>query len=181
MESEVEDLSVIEKQLQEVSKAIAKLLTVNSYTIAVAESCTGGMLSSILTDIPGSSDYFQMGLVVYSNQSKIQMVGVNYKNLHQYGAVSKEIAYELALGVKKIANTTIGVGITGIAGPTGGSEDKPLGTVYIGTVLNEDAKINKYIINEGDRGYRKRQFTLLALKMLLELLRSKSYFKLELS
>ena len=168
----------LETQQLDVAKACAKLFTLQNLTVSVAESCTGGRLSSILTDIPGSSEYYKMGMVVYSNQAKIQFVGVNHEIIHQHGAISKQTAYELAAGIKKLANTNIGIGITGIAGPTGGSPEKPVGTVYIGVVIDDEAKINKYIFS-GNRAQNKRQFTLAALNMILEMLRSKSYFKLE--
>jgi PncC family amidohydrolase len=170
----------LEDQQHAVAKACAKLFTLQNLTVSVAESCTGGMLSSVLTDIPGSSDYYKMGMVVYSNQAKIQFVGVNHEIIHQHGAISKETAYELAIGIKKLANTNIGIGVTGIAGPTGGSLEKPIGTVYIGVIFDEEAKINKYVFS-GDRAQNKREFTLAALKMVLEMLRSKSYFKLEIA
>mgnify|MGYP001767206025 CR=1 FL=1 len=112
------------------AKEINYLLKSQNKTIAVAESCTGGLVSKILTDIPGSSDYFLLGIVAYSNAAKIKLLSIPKSLLSKYGAVSKPIAEKLALNVRKLAKTDFGIGITGIAGPSGGSKEKPVGTVY---------------------------------------------------
>lgn len=108
-----------------------KLKSLNK-TISVAESCTGGLLSKMLTDMSGSSSYFKGGFIVYDNTWKIQELGVNPDTINSYGAVSEETAKEMIAGLLKKTNTDLGVSITGIAGPTGGSEDKPVGTVFVG-------------------------------------------------
>jgi nicotinamide-nucleotide amidase len=110
---------------------VAKLLLEKRLTIAVAESCTGGLLCNSLTNISGSSKYFKLGLVLYSNQQKSKILKINEKEIETYGAVSKKISLALANKVKEMANTDIGVATTGIAGPTGATKDKPVGTVFI--------------------------------------------------
>ena len=111
--------------------AVGKLLISKKKTIAVAESCTGGLLSGRITDVSGSSNYFVLGLVAYSNLVKIARLGVDEKVLMKSGAVSKEVACQMASGVRLLAGTDIGIGITGIAGPTGKTRNKPVGLVYI--------------------------------------------------
>lgn len=117
-----------EKTLEEI---IAEALTEKRLTIAVAESCTGGLIANRLTDVPGSSVYFERGLVTYSNEAKIQLLGVPPEIIEQHGAVSEETARLMAKGVRRIAKTALGLSSTGIAGPTGGSKEKPVGTVYV--------------------------------------------------
>jgi nicotinamide-nucleotide amidase len=110
---------------------VGGLLAKKRLTISVAESCTGGLLSSRITDVSGSSKYFPMGLVAYSNQVKVARLGVDEKVLMKYGAVSKEVACQMASGIKFLAGTDVGIGITGIAGPDGAAKNKPVGLVYI--------------------------------------------------
>jgi nicotinamide-nucleotide amidase len=113
-------------------EVVGSLLAERRYTIAAAESCTGGLLTSRLTDVPGSSAYVDRSAIVYSNESKVEWLGVGSDLLGTHGAVSEPVAEAMAAGVRTRANTTIGVGITGIAGPTGGTPDKPVGLVVIG-------------------------------------------------
>jgi nicotinamide-nucleotide amidase len=103
--------------------------------VATAESCTGGMIISMLTDIPGSSSMVDRGFVTYSNEAKIEMVGVSADTLEEYGAVSAETAHEMAAGALKNSRASIALAVTGIAGPDGGSEEKPVGLVWFGMAL----------------------------------------------
>ncbi len=117
---------------EELEGAIGRLLTERGLTIAVAESCTGGLITDRITNVGGSSTYFERGVVAYSNKSKIELLGIPEELIKTHGAVSKEVAEAMATGVRRIARTDIGLSTTGIAGPTGGSEEKPVGRVWIG-------------------------------------------------
>jgi len=146
-------------------QACGMLLSEKHLTIAIAESCSGGLLSHRLTNVPGSSSYFYRGYVVYSNQAKIEDIGVPSSLLAQHGAVSEEVAHALAVGVRKNSNTDIGIGITGIAGPSGGSEQKPVGLVYIGISNSQHTQVKKYLFS-GDREVIKTLSTQSALTQL---------------
>jgi nicotinamide-nucleotide amidase len=111
--------------------AVAELLIANRLTVAAAESCTGGLVSKLLTDVPGSSAYIKQGYVVYANEAKISVLGVCAETIDQHGAVSEQTAAEMAAGVRELAGSDFGIGVTGIAGPTGGTPDKPVGLTYI--------------------------------------------------
>ncbi len=144
---------------------VGKLLAGRGLTVSCAESCTGGLLTSRLTDVPGSSAYVKGSVVSYSNEIKELLVGVRAFTLQQHGAVSPQTAGEMAEGIRRAIGTQIGVGITGIAGPDGGTAEKPVGLVYIavagdgGTVLQE----NHF---SGSRSEIKRQSTDKALEMI---------------
>ena len=114
------------------AKHLSELLVSKGLTISVAESCTGGSLSSSLTSISGASSYFNCGFITYSNQSKIDMLGVNPESIKMYGAVSEKVAHEMVTGAGQKSNSNLAVSITGIAGPSGGSASKPVGMVCIG-------------------------------------------------
>jgi PncC family amidohydrolase len=116
---------------------VGKILRKRKMTIAVAESCTGGLLSSRITDSSGSSDYFIVGIVAYSNKIKENILGVSPGLLQKYGAVSKQVALEMAKGARLLANADIGIGVTGIAGPGGATKSKPVGLVYIALVMDK--------------------------------------------
>ena len=115
--------------------------------IATAESCTGGLLASRLTDISGVSSVFEMGVVSYSNRIKTELLGVSKELLDSVGAVSEEVAKEMSKGVCKRADADLGVGITGIAGPTGGSPEKPVGTVWISFYLKSSGENPAFLLN----------------------------------
>lgn len=133
---------------------VGKLLSENKQTIALAESCTGGLIGNRITDIPGSSDYFTGGIVVYSNQAKINQLQVKEKTLAKYGAVSKETAKEMAENIRRIMNSDLGISVTGIAGPGGGTKEKPVGTVYIGLAAETNTEIQKLNLS-GNREWNK--------------------------
>jgi PncC family amidohydrolase len=117
-----------EKKLEEV---VGELLKEGGYTLSVAESCSGGLLAKLITDIPGSSAYFIGGVVAYSNEAKKALLGVSDKTLQRFGAVSKETAREMALGALERFSSDMAVAVTGVAGPGGGSPEKPVGTVFL--------------------------------------------------
>jgi len=119
------------------SEEIAKILIKNDLTIATTESCTGGLLSSKLTDISGSSAFVHLNFVTYSNEAKQKILGVRKETLENFGAVSEDCAYEMAKGLHKVTGADICVSTTGIAGPTGGSENKPVGLMF-STIYTKD-------------------------------------------
>lgn len=125
-------------------------LSVTGYTLAVAESCTGGLIAERLTEVPGSSSYFMEGAIVYSNEAKTRTLGVSKKLLREHGAVSAEVAEAMAEGVRKRAGTDFGLSVTGIAGPSGGTDEKPVGLVYIALASELRTEHRKLMI-PGDR------------------------------
>ncbi len=127
-------------------KKIAELLFKKGLKIATVESCTGGLLSSRLTDVSGSSEFIHLNLVTYSNEAKHKMLGVKEETLKNYGAVSEECAYEMALGLQKLTGADICVSTTGIAGPTGGSEEKPVGLMYSAIYTKEKSETYKVLL-----------------------------------
>ncbi|PKM50644.1 MAG: competence/damage-inducible protein A [Firmicutes bacterium HGW-Firmicutes-7] len=129
-----------EKELEEI---IVEILSKNNNTIAIAESCTGGLLSSTLINCSGVSEVFKEGLITYSNESKVRELGVDKNVIDLYGAVSKQVVEQMAIGIKNRAKTDIGIAISGIAGPTGGTEEKPVGLVYIAITYKNETFIKK--------------------------------------
>jgi nicotinamide-nucleotide amidase len=136
-----------EKELEDV---VGKLLSERKLTIAVAESCTGGLIADRITNVSGSSEYFERGIIAYSNKSKVEELGVPLELISQHGAVSREVAEAMALGIRTTSNTDIGIAITGIAGPTGGSLEKPIGLVWIGYSDKNETFAMQFIFN-GER------------------------------
>jgi nicotinamide-nucleotide amidase len=123
---------------------IIKVFSEKDVKIAVAESCTGGFVSHMLTNISGASMVFERGIVCYSNNAKITLLGVSAKTIEQYGAVSEEVVEQLAYNIRKNSDVDIGIGISGIAGPTGGTPEKPVGTVFIGFSTENETIIRNY-------------------------------------
>lgn len=148
---------------------IHKLLIKRQKTLAVAESCTGGLVSNLLTRISGSSRYFILGIVVYSNQSKERILGVPRKIIARKGAVSKEAAAYMAERIRVIAKTNFGLGITGIAGPTGATLKKPVGTVFI-AIDAKNKKICKNFHFTGSRNVVRKKAALKSLALLKKML-----------
>jgi nicotinamide-nucleotide amidase len=126
---------------------VLKLLIENNLTLSLAESCTGGLIGSRLTDVPGASASLMCGIISYSNESKIKILGVKESTINSYGAVSSQTAEEMAAGAKRINGTDIGLSITGIAGPDGGSEEKPVGLCYIGIAIGDKVTAHKLLFN----------------------------------
>lgn len=150
------------RNLEEVA---AELLLKNNVTIATAESCTGGMISAKLTDIPGISKIFNRGIVSYSNESKIENLGVKRETLEKYGAVSRETAIEMAEGIRNVAGTDLGLSVTGIAGPDGGTEEKPVGLVYAALADKSGVQVKELRLS-GTRGRIRRVTCLHAFDMI---------------
>ena len=149
---------------------VGELLRARHATIAVAESCTGGLLASRLTDVPGSSDYVERGAVCYSNRAKTEWLGVTEALLARHGAVSEQVAEAMAAGIRSRAGVTVGVGVTGIAGPGGGTAEKPVGTVAIAVQTDDDARVRTFQFT-GGREMVKFQASQAALNLVRLLLR----------
>jgi nicotinamide-nucleotide amidase len=151
-----------ERTLEE---SAGSLLVQKKKTVGIAESCTGGLVANLLTNVPGSSLYFKQGIVAYSNQAKIEMLGVDGASLKKFGAVSREVAREMAEGCKRISAVDFALGITGIAGPGGSSPKKPVGLVYIAVATPKETTVQeKHFI--GQRGQIKEQAANCAIDML---------------
>ena len=148
---------------------LGNLLREKKFTISCAESCTGGLLTNRFTDVSGSSDYVEGSIVSYSNKVKNNILQVSSETLKNYGAVSEEVANEMAMNVREILNTTIGLSTTGIAGPTGATENKPIGLVFIGVSSEQKTVVRKFNFT-GNRIEIKNQAVEAALIMLHEFL-----------
>lgn len=144
---------------------VGRQLRNNRLTLAVAESCTGGMISSMITDVAGSSDYLLLDAVTYSNASKTKLLGVRGELLRAHGAVSGECAAAMAEGARRLADSDLAVSVTGVAGPGGGTEDKPVGTVYLGLARRDAKTETDHFMLCGDRARIRRRAAYLALRM----------------
>lgn len=126
--------------------AVGGTLAEKGMTIAVAESCTGGLIANLITDIPGSSRYFERGVVSYSDRSKEELLGVSARTLTEHGAVSREVAIEMAEGMRGRSGASMALGVTGIAGPGGGTAEKPVGTVHIALASEEGTEMQSHLL-----------------------------------
>ena len=153
----------------EIEDVVAKLLIERKFTISTAESCTGGMIASTLINYPGISEVLLEGAVTYSNEAKHNRLGVKNETLDKYGAVSEETAREMAIGIAKTAGTDVSIVTTGIAGPGGGTEEKPVGLVYVGVYVQGEVTVKKCIFN-GNRSRVRLQATITGLDMLRRIL-----------
>jgi PncC family amidohydrolase len=151
---------------------LGELLREKGLKLAVAESCTGGLIASRITDVAGSSDYFEAGAVVYSNQAKQTLLSVPADIIEAHGAVSREVAEKMAGGVRAVTGADIGLSVTGIAGPTGGSPEKPVGTVYIGLAARAGIFFRKFQF-KGGRLEIKEQTATAALQYTIDYLEAK--------
>lgn len=156
------------------TKQLANLFLKESSKLAVAESCTGGGLAEILTRLPGSSAWFECAFVTYSNDAKQKMLGVPFDALQKFGAVSEEIADAMSRGAVENSRADYGVAITGVAGPDGGSESKPVGTVCLSWYKRRYGGTNTRVIFNGDRLKIREQSCLLAVQGLIDLLQKSS-------
>jgi PncC family amidohydrolase len=148
-----------------------RLLRARGLKLASAESCTGGLLSHRITNVPGSSEYFQGGVTAYANEAKVRLLGVRWETIQQYGAVSEETVLEMALGARETLGAEIGLSTSGIAGPGGGTPEKPVGLVWIGLSAPGFEKAWRFQWG-GDRLAVKEQSVEAALRVLVEWLES---------
>jgi len=157
--------------MKKLSQKIVKLLTKKKIKISFAESCTGGLLSSSITSISGSSKVFTLGLITYSNQSKISTLKVPKKTIRKYGAVSYETCLSMVKNLYKISKTNISISITGVAGPKGGTKQKPVGLVYIGIKKDNKILVRKCLFKNKKRIAIQRATANKALNLILSFLK----------
>ena len=157
--------------MKKISQKIVRLLGKKKFKISFAESCTGGLLSSAITSISGSSKVFTLGLVTYSNQSKINTLKVPKNTIRKYGAVSYETCLSMVNNLNKISKTNISVSVTGIAGPRGGSKKKPVGLVFIGIKKGNKTLVRKYLFKNKKRSAIQRAAASKSLNLILSFLK----------
>lgn len=150
---------------------IGRILRERGLKLATAESCTGGLIGSRITDVPGSSEYFVGGIVAYAYETKVALLRVSWETLNEHGAVSRETVLEMARGARAVLGADITVSVSGIAGPGGGTPGKPVGTTWIGLVVRQ-AEWARIFCFSGDREQNKASAATEALKMVLEYLQS---------
>ncbi len=148
---------------------VGNLLSAQKQTLAIAESCTGGLITHRLTNVPGSSSYLVAGIIAYAYEAKVAALGVTWDTLNQYGAVSEQVARAMARGVRGKFSSTVGLAVTGIAGPGGGTPEKPVGLTYI-AIADADGEIVKRYVWNGDRVQNKEHSAQAALTLLEEYL-----------
>ena len=150
-------------------KSLIRILTKKNLKLSVAESCTGGLLASTITSISGASKVFNLGLVTYSNQAKINILKVNKNIIKKHGAVSHECCSAMVKNLSRISKTNINVSITGIAGPKGGTKQKPVGLVYIGIKKGDKIQINKFLFKSKKRSSIQKATVKKALNLILKI------------
>ncbi len=155
--------------LHEITQELARVLIKNHWHLSTAESCTGGMVAASITELAGSSEWFDCGYVTYSNQSKSEDIDVSQNLMEQHGAVSDQVARAMALGAKQNSGSDLSLSITGIAGPTGGSPEKPIGTVCFAWALANDQIVSETKHFEGNRQQIRQQACDFSLRKLLSL------------
>lgn len=156
------------------SRILGQELTGHRLRLAVAESCTGGFIAHSLTNVPGSSSWFAGGIVAYANDVKIRLLFVSVNEIAAYGAVSREVVSAMAVGAKNALQTDAALAVSGIAGPGGGSPEKPVGTVWIAWSLGQIVRCERYLFS-GTRLHIKKQATILALEGMLAMLCRESW------
>ena len=152
-------------------REIVNRLTKKQLTISIAESCTGGMLSSAITSVTGSSKVFKLGLIAYSNQSKIKVLKVLKNIIRKYGAVSEQVCLSMVRNINKISKTSISISITGIAGPSGGTKKKPVGLVYVGIKKRNKICVKKYLFKNKGRAFIQKTAVNKSLSLVLRALK----------
>ena len=164
---------IMNESIDKTASNVVKLLSEKGKKAATAESCTGGLISAAITSVSGSSDVFEMGVCSYANRIKREVLGVTAEALEKYGAVSEQVAKEMARGVMERSESDFGVSSTGIAGPTGGTDEKPVGTVWIGICSRKSCRAERFLFGVKDcpkdlteREYIRRQAVCKALELL---------------
>ena len=152
-------------------KKIVNSLIKKRLTISTAESCTGGLLSSAITSVAGSSKVFKLGLVTYSNPSKIKVLKVFKNIIRKYGTVSEQVCLAMVMNLNKISKTSISISITGIAGPSGGTKIKPVGLVYVGIKKSNRTEVKKYLFKNKGRSYIQKAAVNKSLGLILSFLK----------
>ncbi|MEQ0273760.1 nicotinamide-nucleotide amidase [Klebsiella sp. CN_Kp100] len=155
-----------DSELMQLSEQVGQALKARGATVTSAESCTGGWVAKTLTDIAGSSAWFERGFVTYSNEAKSQMIGVSEATLLDHGAVSEPVVVEMAIGALRAARADYAISVSGIAGPDGGSAEKPVGTVWFGVASASGQGVTQRECFAGDREAVRRQATAYALNLL---------------
>ncbi|MCF6282862.1 MAG: nicotinamide-nucleotide amidase [Candidatus Polarisedimenticolaceae bacterium] len=159
----------MDSQFIKAVRQLAALLESRQQVLAVAESCTGGWVAKVLTDLPGCSAWFDRGFVTYTNEAKHQMLGVSMKTIDTFGAVSEETVHEMALGVLDNSPAQFSLAVSGIAGPSGATAGKPVGTVWFGWAIRDDRVVAECCCFEGDREAVRAQAVAYALRRLIEI------------
>ena len=157
--------------MNELVKKIVNGLIKKKLTISTAESCTGGLLSSAITSVAGSSKVFKLGLVIYSNQSKIKILKVLKNIIIKYGAVSEQVCLAMVMNLNKISKTSISISITGIAGPSGGTKKKPVGLVFVGIKNRNKISVKKYLFKNRERAFIQKAAVNKSLRLILSALK----------
>lgn len=153
------------ENVMNVAEEVVSLLKEKNYFVTTVESCTGGLVASAIVDVSGASSVFEKGYVTYSDSAKAQMVGVDGNIINKYGVVSVEVAEQMAVCGKRVAHTECSIATTGVAGPTGGTDEVPVGTVCIAVAVNEAVNVKRYVF-DGDRTDVRKQAVEMALIML---------------
>ena len=158
--------TMTDSELMQLSELVGRALKAQGATVSTAESCTGGWIAKVLTDIAGSSAWFERGFVTYSNEAKSQMIGVSEATLAEHGAVSEPVVVEMAIGALRAARADYAISVSGVAGPDGGSVEKPVGTVWFGVASVSGQGVTRRECFAGDREAVRRQATAYALNLL---------------
>ena len=154
---------------EKLESLIGELLRNRGWRLAVAESCTGGLIGDRVTDIPGSSTYYVGSVTAYAYNAKVRLLGVEWATLEKYGAVSEQVALQMAVGVRRALAADVGLSVTGIAGPGGGTEDKPIGLTWVGLSVPGQEQVKQFVW-DGDRRQNKEKSAEAALQLLIDYL-----------
>jgi len=161
-------MPAVAAELEAMARRVLEACTAGNLTLATAESCTGGLIAAALTAIPGSSAWVERGFVTYANEAKAEMLGVPMQMIERFGAVSEPVARAMAEGALAHSRAKVSVSVTGIAGPGGGSADKPVGTVHIAAARQGQPTLHRYCLFTGDRDAVRQDSAIAAMRLLIE-------------